>query len=59
MKEGFNVETDFFAKNDNCILVYNYFGINEVFNMPIRMIMIRKYKDQYSIGVWKIKSLKN
>lgn len=59
MEEGFTVKTEYFAKNDNCILVDNYFGINEVFNIPFKLKELNEYKCKDSIGVWKIKSLKN
>lgn len=59
MKDGFTVKNKKNWKNDNCILVKNYSIANVVYNLPTMRMNKTIKKDQYSIGVWKIKSLKN
>ena len=59
MKEGFIVENAYILNGDNCILVDNDIGSNIVYNLPLNENAIENNKDEDSIGVWKIKSLKN
>lgn len=59
MKEWFTVESSPVLKTDNCILVDNYFFINKVVNLSLRLNQLKSLKTKTSIGVWKIKSLKN
>lgn len=59
MKAGFTVENDIIFKNDDCILVDNVEIGNFILNIPMRANQLDRLKDQHSIGVWKIKSLKN
>lgn len=59
MKEGFTVVNLPICVGDNCILVDNYLLKNRVSNIPLELIQLKQNKDERSIGVWKIKSLKN
>ena len=59
MKEGFTFKNVVILKNDNCILVDNYILLNVISNIPVECNYLNIIKDKNSIGVWKIKSLKN
>lgn len=58
MKAGFEIENKWFLKNDNCILVDNYPNNNLVYNLPLNIEILSVFKDEQTIGVWKIKTLK-
>lgn len=59
MKYWFIVENVSSIYSDDCILVYNYFIKSKVVNLPLHLNQLESFKDHDSIGVWKIKSLKN
>ena len=58
MKANFKVFNAPCFQSHNCILVDNYHHGNVVSNKPIAQIQLTRLKDEDSIGVWKIKKLK-
>ncbi len=44
-----------FEEDDNCILVDNYPGNNRINHMPAKYNYVKKYADNYSVGVWRVK----
>lgn len=57
MKPGYKVYNGYLFNFSNCVLVDNYDKINSVESFCIDYKDLQDYKDIYSIGVWKIKSL--
>lgn len=58
MKAGYRIDNRRILKGDNCIVVYNYHHTNIICNVPIGFDIIHLWKDKNSIGIWKIKKLK-
>ena len=58
MKANFQVVNQQFFPTHNCILVDNCHLNNAVYNTPVELRHINHLKDEDSIGVWKIKNLK-
>lgn len=59
MMAGYSVNTNTYpSEYQNFILVDNYDAINKVSLTAFSEASIVYCKDQYSIGVWKIKNLK-
>ena len=58
MKANFTVLNTPSFRTHNCILVDNCHLNNAVYNTPVELKHINHLKDEESIGVWKIKKLK-
>lgn len=58
MRYGYQIINKPTLKNEDCILVKNYDGKNEIVNISWELKDLESIKGLFSIGIWKLKNSK-